>query len=162
MGEREKTGVLFVCLGNICRSPLAEGVFLHLARERGAEGLFVVESCGTGGWHVGELPDRRSQAVAKKNGIVLPSRARKLDPFDDFRRFEWIIAMDRQNRRDVIAEGGEKGRVHLLRSFDATLAGRPEAEMDVPDPYYGADGGFDEVFEMVMRGCEGLLERLRA
>ena len=157
---RPTTGVLFICLGNICRSPLAEGVFLHLARERGVADRFRVDSCGMGGWHVGEPPDTRAMAVARKHGVHLPSRARRFDPPGDWERFHWLVAMDLANQRDLLREGAPKDRVRLLRSFDPALAGRHEQDLEVPDPYYGADGGFDEVFAMVRAACEGLLEAL--
>ncbi len=156
----ERTGVLFVCLGNICRSPLAEGVFLHLAHERGMEDRFHVDSCGTGGWHVGERPDHRSVAVAKKHGVKLPSRARKLDPFEDFDRFHWLIAMDSENEREMLTEGAPRERVRLLRSFDVTLSGAKAADLDVPDPYYGGVDGFDQAFSMIQRACAGMLDAI--
>lgn len=149
------TSVLFVCLGNICRSPLAEGVFLHLARERGVDGAFRVDSCGTGGWHAGERPDPRSLAVAKKHGVELPGRARKYDPPAD-NALDWLIPMDVSNRDDLLDAGAPKERVRLLRSFDAARSG----PLDVPDPYYGGPGGFDEVYEMVRAACAGMLDEL--
>lgn len=157
--EEGATGVLFVCLGNICRSPLAEGVFIHLARERGVLDLFEVDSCGTGRWHVGKRADPRSLEVAERNGVHLPSIARQVEPRRDFERFEWLIAMDRSNRNHLLDAGAPEGRVHLLRAFDPELRGASEGELDVPDPYWD-DDGFERVFEMVRAGCGGLLERL--
>ncbi|MFM9956450.1 MAG: low molecular weight protein-tyrosine-phosphatase [Phycisphaerales bacterium] len=159
-------GVLFVCLGNICRSPLAEGVFVHLARQRGVLERFRVDSCGTGDWHSGELADPRSRAVARKHGIELTHRARVLSPDDDFqpapwgRGFHWLIGMDRQNCRRMTALGAPPERVRLLRSFDPLLAGRSEAELEVPDPYSEPDEAFDEVYAMVERACAGMLDEL--
>ena len=153
-------GVLFVCLGNICRSPLAEGVFLHLAQERGAQARFRVDSCGTGGWHVGEPPDERAQAVARRNGVALVSRARRLDAPGDFRRFDLIVPMDRSNLRDLLDEGAPAERTRLLRSWDPDLAGAHERDLDVPDPYYGGTDGFDEAFRMVRAACAGMLDEL--
>ena len=154
-----RTSVLFVCLGNICRSPLAEGIFIHIARERKILSRFEVDSCGTGGWHAGEPADARSIAVAKKHGVRLPSRARKVVPGDDW-RFDQIIAMDRENRRDLLALGAPRDRVLLARAFDQTLEGAHESELDVPDPYYGGHEGFDQVYEMLERACTGLIGRL--
>jgi protein-tyrosine phosphatase len=153
------TSILFVCLGNICRSPLAEGVFKHLAEQKGLADRFHVESAGTGSWHVGEEADARSQRVARDNGITLDSRARQVEP-GDLERFDHVVAMDRDNLRTLErmrdAQGGTR-RIRLLRDFD------PEADGDeVPDPYYGGPGGFDDVFEMVRRSCEGLLEDVEA
>lgn len=153
--------ILFVCLGNICRSPLAEGIFLHKARERGLEGLLArgaVDSCGTGGWHEGEGPDRRAMAVAKTRGVHLPSRARKVRPNSDFTEFTHIIAMDASNVENLLAMGAPEDRVWLMRSYDPAHAegGAP----DVPDPYYGGDDGFDNVFDMLVAACEGLLDEI--
>jgi protein-tyrosine phosphatase len=160
MRVTDKTGVLFVCLGNICRSPLAEGIFAHLARERGVLDGFDVDSCGTGGWHVGERADPRSLAVAARHGIELPSTARQLDPARDFERFHWLVAMDRSNARNLIRAGAEPGRVRLMRSFDPALAGRPDHEAEVPDPYEWPGDGFEEVYRMLDAACAGLLEFL--
>ncbi len=156
----ERTGVLFVCLGNICRSPLAEGLFIHAARERGVLDRFDIDSCGTGGWHAGNPADPRSIAVARKHGIDLPSRARQLRAATDFARFEWIIAMDRSNHSDLLADGSEPSRTHLMMAFHADHAVKPSKAPDVPDPYYGGADGFDDVYEMLTGACDGLLERV--
>ncbi len=153
-------GILFVCLGNICRSPLAEGVFRHLVREAGTEEEFRIDSAGTGAWHVGNPPDPRSREVARRNGIELVGVARQVRP-DDFDTFDLIVAMDLANRRDLEELAGDRdGRADLalLRAFD------PEAQEDaeVPDPYYGGPDGFDEVFRMIRRSCAALLEDLEA
>lgn len=154
--------VLFVCLGNICRSPLAEGIFLHLAKGRGIEGI-TVDSCGTGGWHAGEGPDRRALAVARQRGVHLPSRARKVI-VQDFEKFDLIVAMDASNLDDLVALGAPRDRVRLMRSYDPahsnTHAGKPAP--DVPDPYYGGDDGFDRVYDMLVAACEGLLDEIEA
>ena len=155
----DRTSVLFVCLGNICRSPIAEGVFLHLARERGVAERYRVDSCGTGGWHAGERPDPRSLAVAEKNGVELPGLARKYAPETD-NAFDWIIPMDVSNRDDLLASGAPRERTRLLRSFDPELAGRADHTIEVPDPYYGGPSGFDEVYAMVLRACAGMLDEL--
>jgi protein-tyrosine phosphatase len=161
----DRVGVLFVCTGNICRSPLAEGVFLHLARERGVAERFRVDSAGTGGWHEGERPDPRSVSVAAANGVALPGRARKLVPGRDWDSFEWLIAMDHGHAEAMVELGAPAGRVRLLRSFDEGLGRTHEALMGsgegaVPDPYYGGDEGFVEVYKMVSAGCAGLLRAL--
>lgn len=161
-----RTGVLFVCLGNICRSPLAEAIFLHLARGRGVDHLFDVDSCGTGHWHVGEPADRRSIAIARRYGVEVTSIARQLDCVRDAERFRHIIAMDRANRRDIIRAGAPPERVHLLRAFEpGNEAARenPDAAgdaLDIPDPYSWPGDGFDRVYTMIERGCTGLLEHL--
>ena len=156
MTTPEKTGVLFLCLGNICRSPLAEGIFIHRAAERGVIDRFLVDSAGTGGWHAGERPDPRSVAVARRHGVDLPGRARKLVGDDDGQRFDLVLAMDAQNARDAVEMGVPESRVRLMRSFDPTA----DAGAEVPDPYYGGDRGFDDVYDMLVRACDGLLEEL--
>lgn len=156
----QTTGVLFVCLGNICRSPLGEGIFLHMARQRGVLERFDVDSCGTGAWHVGERADPRSIAIANKYGIELPSIARRFDPRADVDRFDLILAMDRQNERDLLGAGAPEDRVRLMRSFDPTLDGVSGKDLDVPDPYYGRGDGFQRVYDMLTRACEGLLDEL--
>ncbi|MEM8834550.1 MAG: low molecular weight protein-tyrosine-phosphatase [Planctomycetota bacterium] len=154
--EPGRIGVLFVCMGNICRSPLAEGLFIHQAREREALHRFEVDSCGTGGWHAGNPADPRSIAVARRHGVVLPSRARQVDAALDW-RFDRIVAMDRSNRDDLLALGAPRERVSLMLSWDPSL----EGEHDVPDPYYGGADGFDGVYDMLERACAGLLDALR-
>ncbi|MBW3629625.1 MAG: low molecular weight phosphotyrosine protein phosphatase, partial [Gemmatimonadetes bacterium] len=151
--------ILFVCLGNICRSPLAESVFRHLARERGVENRFEIDSAGTSGWHDGDPPDARSVATARARGVVLTGASRKLLG-RDLHRFDYIIAMDGENRANIErlqAASGGGCRVHLLREWDPHPH-RP----DVPDPYYGGEDGFDEVHDIVERSCAALLDDLLA
>jgi protein-tyrosine phosphatase len=153
------TRVLFVCLGNICRSPVAENVFRHLVEEAGLEDRFEVDSAGTGSWHVGEPPDRRSAAVAVARGFELRGRARQVTP-DDLETFDYVLAMDRENLRDLehLARSGKAtARIELLRAYDPT----PDAE-DVPDPYYGGPAGFENVFDIVSRSCRNLLASIIA
>ncbi|MCL4209491.1 MAG: low molecular weight phosphotyrosine protein phosphatase [Phycisphaeraceae bacterium] len=154
MHPTDRIGVLFVCLGNICRSPLAEGVFLHKINARGVASRFRVDSAGTGGWHAGETPDPRAIAVAKKRGIVLPSRARQVTR-DDFQRFHHLVAMDESNRETLIERGCPPERVRLLLEDDDSTR-----LIEVPDPYYGGPEGFETVFQLIDSGCEALLERL--
>ena len=155
--EPTKTSVLFVCLGNICRSPLAEGIFTHLVEQRGLSDRFRIDSCGTGGWHVGNPPDPRSVLVASKYGLDISHlRARQFDATSDPHEYDWLIVMDSSNHADLIDMGSPEHKVRLMRSYDLTLDG----EHDVPDPYYGGDDGFDKVYEMLMRACEGMLTDL--
>lgn len=148
--------VLFVCLGNICRSPLAEGVFQSLVDDAGLSKRFRVDSAGTGSWHVGEPPDPRAQGVARENGVLLTGTARRIEA-GDLASFDWVIAMDRSNRRSIesLANPTADARIHLLREFD------PEpGDPDVPDPYYGGPRGFQEVYDIVDRSCRVLLDHL--
>ncbi len=148
--------ILFVCTGNICRSPLAEGVFRHLAATAGYAEAYHIDSAGTGGWHEGEAPDPRSVAVAKAHGIdISRQRARRIRAID-FRSFDLILAMDEDNLRNLLSEaaGDAKGRVHLFSGF---VTGGSE---EVPDPYYGSKDGFEQVYAMLLEGCGALLDRL--
>lgn len=149
--------VLFVCLGNICRSPAAEGVFLHLLRAEGLEEAFVVDSAGTGGWHAGESADRRMLEAARRRGVHLPSVARQVRG-DDFERFDLILAMDRENVAALLslAPTHHRHKVRLLREWDELGPGE-----DVPDPYYGGPEGFELVLDMVTRAGRALLHELR-
>jgi low molecular weight protein-tyrosine phosphatase len=152
--------VLFVCLGNICRSPTAEGVMRELVRSAGLEDSIELDSAGTGAWHVGHSPDPRAAAAARGRGIVLSGKARRVE-LGDFADFDLIIAMDRANLRDLQALAPPEARAHvrLLREFDP--AGAPGDDLDVPDPYYGEARGFEEVLDLVQAACAGLLEELR-
>jgi low molecular weight protein-tyrosine phosphatase len=156
--DAPRRGVLFVCLGNICRSPLAEGVFRQLVEDAGLSGVYDIDSAGTGAWHVGERPDGRMTLVAERHGITLDSRARQVEAAD-LERFDYVIAMDRDNlrvlERMADAEGSEC-EIRLLRSFDADAG-----ESDVPDPYYGGPSGFENVYVMVRHACEALLRHIR-
>ncbi|TXH81501.1 MAG: low molecular weight phosphotyrosine protein phosphatase [Rhizobium sp.] len=148
--------ILFVCAGNICRSPLAEGIFRHLADEAGHAGEFEVDSAGTGGWHQGERPDRRSIAVAAGHGIdISGQRARRLAPAD-FGRFDLILAMDQDNLKNLrkAAPAEVLGKLHL---FNALALGR---DKDIPDPYYGDRDDFETVYTMLLAGCSALLPKV--
>ena len=149
--------ILFVCLGNICRSPLGEGIMRQLVRDAGLEEQIQVDSAGTGAYHEGEAPDPRSRAVAAKHGVSLDGQRARQVKTEDFRDFDLVLAMDRQNLDDLLANcpAEERSRLRLMRSFD------PAGGTDVPDPYFGGPNGFDDVFVMVHRCCEALLESLR-
>jgi protein-tyrosine phosphatase len=148
--------VLFVCMGNICRSPLAEGLFRHKARGRGAETQFIVDSAGTGGWHAGERADGRVREVASRHGVDLDGRARQVTP-GDFDRFDHVICMDDENRRQLEQAGAPDGKLRLLLECDPAAAVR-----EVPDPYYGGRGGFETVYGLIDSACEALLDELLA
>ena len=152
--------VLFVCLGNICRSPTAEGVMMALLEAEGLRDRISIDSAGTGGWHVGHPPDRRATAAARKRGIHLSGQARKVRAAD-FDQFDHIVAMDRQNLADLqaLARGRDGGaQLSLFRDF--TEEGEPG--LDVPDPYYGGANGFETVLDICEAGCRGLVAHLRA
>lgn len=150
--------VLFVCLGNICRSPTAEVVFRQRVQAAGLADVLHIDSAGTGDWHIGKAPDPRSRAAALQRGYDLsPLRARQVGP-EDFRRFDYVLAMDRNNLRDLQAMRPEDARGHL-GLFLAFHPGAAPAE--VPDPYYGGQDGFDQVLDLVEAACDGLLEHLR-
>jgi protein-tyrosine phosphatase len=153
--------LLFVCMGNICRSPTAEGVMRGLLREQGLEDAVEVDSAGTGDWHRGDPPDARATAAARARGIALSGAARQVAPAD-FTDYDLILAADRRNLRDLEAfvPPDARARIHLLREFDPASAGAPD--LDVPDPYYGGDDGFEHVLDLVEAACRGLLDRLRA
>jgi protein-tyrosine phosphatase len=147
--------VLFVCAGNICRSPLAEGIFRHLADEAGRVGEFEIDSAGTGGWHQGERPDRRSIAVAAGHGIdISAQRARRIEP-SDFSQFDLILAMDQDNLKNLrkTAPADTLGKLHL---FNALALG---SNKNIPDPYYGDREDFEAVYTMLLAGCSALLPK---
>ena len=158
MKNKVKIKVLFVCMGNICRSPTAEGVFRNLVREEGLDEHIVTDSAGTHAYHVGEPPDRRAQATAVQRGIDLSDlRARKAVAAD-FEEFDYVLAMDRDNHGmlQMICPQGYEDRLSLFLEFAPHLSYK-----EVPDPYYGGDKGFENVFDMVEAASRGLLEDIR-
>ncbi len=154
-----KVRVLFVCTGNICRSPTAEGVFRAMVEAVGLADAVEVDSAGTSGHHAGEPPDARSQQAALARGIDLSGqRARQLRT-DDFDRFDFVVGMDRGHQRELL-ELCPKSESHRIRLF---LDHAPQvATLDVPDPYYGGLGGFDHVLDLIEAGAAGLLQEVRA
>jgi protein-tyrosine phosphatase len=154
------TRLLFVCMGNICRSPTAEGVMRGLLREQGLEDRVEVDSAGTGDWHRGAPPDARATEAARARGVALDGAARVVTR-RDFDDFDLILAADRRNLRDLraLAPSRARDRIHLLREFDPRSAGAPD--LDVPDPYFGGSDGFEQVLDLVDAACRGLLDALR-
>jgi protein-tyrosine phosphatase len=154
----EKRRILFVCLGNICRSPLGEGLLRHRAQEAGLGHRVETASAGTGGWHRGELPDRRSIAVARANGIDISGQRARQIRVEDYHTYDLIFAMDRDNLRNIVrlAPHDSSADIHLFMDFVGGSA------RDVPDPYYGDDRDFQDVYEMIDEGCRVLLDILFA
>ena len=150
--------VMFVCMGNICRSPLAEGVFRHRAAERGVADYFEVASSGTGNWHVGQAPDRRMRSTAVAKGVSLDGqRAQQFHP-DDLAYYDHVLTMDKDNLHDVLYlddTGAYGSKVQLFRAFDPA-----PGDYQVPDPYYGGAHGFEQVFQIVDRTVVALLDQL--
>jgi protein-tyrosine phosphatase len=150
----------FVCLGNICRSPIGEGVMRRLIDDAGLGPSFEVDSAGTAGYHAGELPDARARAAGRRFGVEVGGRARQFKAAD-FERFDYVLAMDRSNFEDLASLASDpswRKKLHLLRSFDGASA----EGASVPDPYYGDDEDFDDVVRICLAACTPLLERLRA
>lgn len=146
--------ILFVCLGNICRSPAAEGIF----KKKTEELSFDIESAGTAGYHIGELPDSRMRAHASKRGYQLNSRARQFDPSIDFDKFDHIIAMDRSNFRNLKSldsSGKYNKKLSLMTNYSQTMK-----VDEVPDPYYDGPEGFEHVLDILEDACDGLLKTL--
>lgn len=159
--DHDTTGVLFVCLGNICRSPLAEAIFRHHATEHGVAGNLRIASCGTGDWHVGGPADPRSIAVAQRRGVAMNHTARLLDAHADARDFDLLIAMDRSNESTLISRGVPASKVRLIRTFDPAMKSAAPGELEVPDPYHGAPRDFEQVFDMLSTASLGLLAHLK-
>jgi len=150
--------VLFVCMGNICRSPTAQGVFERLVQAQGLADRILIDSAGTHAYHIGSSPDKRSQAAAKNRGLDLSGqRARKVTAAD-IEEFDYVLAMDRTNLEDLrdLVEASQRERVRLFMTF----AERWKVD-EVPDPYYGGESGFERVLDMVEDAAAGLLDHIR-
>ena len=146
--------VLFVCLGNICRSPTAEGVFQHYAKQAGVADAVRVDSAGTGSWHVGERADRRMRSAASARGYSLESRSRQVVA-EELSEWDLVVAMDQSNLEDLKGLETETAQIVLFSDFLSS-----EAPVDIPDPYYGGAEGFDRVIDLIEEGCPALLEHL--
>jgi len=154
----KKISVLFVCMGNICRSPTAHGVFEQMVEDAGLASFIAVDSAGTHAYHVGNPPDARSQKTALGRGIDLSRQRARKAAQEDFEQFDYVIAMDRDNLNNLLAIAPEEQRakLYLLLDFAPELGVR-----EVPDPYFGGTRGFDKVFDLVSAASEALLARIR-
>jgi protein-tyrosine phosphatase len=158
MNAEARVRVLFVCMGNICRSPTAEGVFRHLVRAEGYDRAIQIDSAGTHGYHIGQPPDPRASATALMRGIDLSDlRARRVAK-EDFEIYDYVLAMDRDNYQDLLAfcPAQHRQKLRLFMDFAPDLGIR-----EVPDPYYGGAGGFEQVLDMVEAAALGLLDDIR-
>lgn len=147
--------ILFVCLGNICRSPAAEGVFIDLIKKKNLDNQFIVDSAGTGDWHIGDRPDKRMLQAAEKRNIELPSNARQIKK-EDLDKFDLVVVMDNSNFKNVYPMASTELQKKKIRKFTEFAS---ESGIDiVPDPYFGGQEGFEEVLDLVTDCSEGLLK----
>lgn len=153
--------VLFVCLGNICRSPAADGIFSDLIRKNEWENRVSCDSCGTGDWHIGDLPDSRMRAAGRRRGYRFTHRARQLCE-TDYRDFDCIIAMDEQNRRDILERAPKEFDASKVVIFTQYCSEKFKNLPGVPDPYWSGDDGFENVLDILEDGCARLLKSLVA
>lgn len=150
--------ILFVCLGNICRSPAAEGVLRHMVHKAALEESISIESCGLGDWHIGHLPDERMREASRSRGIVLTSRAQKFQ-HAFFERFDLILAADNQILHDLYRHAHSpehKAKIHLITHFSSSYH-----DEEIPDPYYQGEAGFEQVLDMIEDSCFGILEHIK-
>lgn len=157
--KEKRIKILFICLGNICRSPAAEGVMQKMVDNRGLANLFYIDSAGIGGWHVGQLPDKRMRLHGKARGYHFVHHARLFDAESDFKKFDMIITMDEDNYRTIrsmATDDDERDKVLRMKTYFKSYT---DAE-SVPDPYYGGDSDFELALDLIEDGCENLLDQL--
>ena len=158
MEDRKRTKLLFVCLGNICRSPAAEGVMKQVLLNKGMSDLFEVDSAGIGGWHVGELPDSRMRKCGAARGYNFNSRARQFDT-DDFKRFDYIFVMDNDNKKMLSQKTNNERELAKVKMLVDYAASHPKAKL-IPDPYYGDEKDFDYALDLIEDATNTLADRL--
>lgn len=159
MGDKGKISILFVCLGNICRSPAGEGIFKKILKDKMQSGNYHVDSAGTSGWHTNELPDRRMRVHGEKRGYVFDSRSRKFSR-SDFDKFDYILAMDDNNYYDILALAPDleaQKKVHRMVDYLQNLT-----HDHIPDPYYSGAEGFELVLDLLEDACGGLLNEIES
>lgn len=159
MNNKGKISVLFVCMGNICRSPTAEGIFRHLVNEKNLSDKFITDSAGTHAYHVGEPPDSRAQETAHSRGIDLSDlRGRKVTA-DDFNKFDYVLAMDKDNYAilHALCPTSKTNKLKLFLEFASDIDSK-----EVPDPYYGGTQGFEKVFDMLEQASLGFIEHIQS
>jgi protein-tyrosine phosphatase len=154
MSHKEKISVLFVCLGNICRSPAAEGIFSQILDKSPLKESVQVDSCGLGEWHVGQLPDERMRKSAKKRGVHLNSRAREIST-EDFKKFDYILAADSHVKHELELICNTHQNICLFTEFSSHYKGK-----DIPDPFYEDDHCFETVLDMLEDSCRGFLDHI--
>ncbi len=154
-----KKSVLFVCLGNICRSPAAEGIFLQMVDKAGLKDQIHVDSCGTGGWHVGDAPDSRMIAHAKRRGYDLTQLEARQFSEEDFKNFDYILTMDNSNFKNVV--NLDVKRLHLNQVQRLTSYCKIHDIQEVPDPYYDREQGFEHVLDLLEDACTELLAKIK-
>ena len=155
----DTTSVLFVCLGNICRSPAAEAIFQNLINDKGIGNQFIVDSAGTGSWHVGKEADSRMRFAAKQRNINITSKARQIRE-DDFRKFKYILVMDNSNFNNVVdlknrVKGSDFAKILKIQNFSSIFT-----EKEVPDPYFGGEAGFEHVLDILEDSVSCFLENI--
>lgn len=154
----DKTRILFICLGNICRSPAANAVMQKMMDDAGLTDKFTIDSAGIGGWHVGQLPDKRMRRHGAMRGYKIDHIARQFDASKDFNNFDYIVVMDNENYKEVCRQAhNEAERKKVIRMADFFV--RYKGKISVPDPYYGGDSDFEFALDLIEDGCRGILQR---
>ena len=159
MKQMDKTRILFICLGNICRSPATNAIMQKFVDEAGLTDKFVIDSAGIGPWHVGQLPDKRMRQHGTKRGYKIDHIARQFDASHDFNDFDYIVVMDDENYKNITWQAHDEGeRKKVIRMADYFI--KYKWRTSVPDPYYGGDSDFELALDLIEDGCRGILNKL--